>query len=113
MRAEIRPMLDEPLHAALEPWQAIDDLRRQHLPGEQGDQPDHRSTAASVRPRWDRREPRWAPGTAKAVGRGAQLAQSPPLLLTGLRSYASIWSQVQFLPFPGGTGERGAAWTMT
>ena len=46
--------------------------------------------------------------------RGAKLAQSPwvPLLI-GLRSFRSIWSQVQFLPFPCGEGKRGTAWTMT
>jgi hypothetical protein len=42
--------------------------------------------------------------------RGAKLAQSPWLPLSiGLRSYRSIWSQVQFPPFPCGEGERGAA----
>ena len=46
--------------------------------------------------------------------RDAKLAQSPWVPLSiGLRSYRSIWSQVQFLPFPCGEGERGTAWTMT
>jgi len=56
----------------------------------------------------------WAPGEVKAVGGMQKLAQSPWVPLSiGLRSYRSIWSQVQFLPFPCGEGERGTAWTMT
>jgi hypothetical protein len=57
---------------------------------------------------------RGGPRRGQGRRRGAKLAQSPWMPLSiGLRSYRSIWSQVQFLPFPCGEGERGTAWTMT
>ena len=47
--AELRPVVDEPLHAPLEAGQPVEHVRLQRLDGEQRDEPDHRAHLEQAR----------------------------------------------------------------
>src|SRR5207302_6350917 len=43
MLAKLRVVIDEPLHASLESWELVNDVRLQCFRGKERDQPDHRA----------------------------------------------------------------------